>query len=164
MPHRLRVCVETLVRLSESSTESNACMIPDGVMVLSSQAAKSSILELLHANMIITIVMGLLITKTSSYHILALISYGMFSSKSLCEAKTILSSPYPNTNRRFTPQLTRAAGRVPFSQACGTFSARSALFPVGTTDNLHADNRPADTPADNTDDAAAGVGRAPCGR
>jgi len=54
MPHRLRVCVETLVRLSESSTESNACMIPDGVMVLSSQAAKSSILELLHANMIRT--------------------------------------------------------------------------------------------------------------
>jgi len=64
----------------------------------------------------------------------------------------------------FYPQLTRAAGCVPFSQACGTFSARSALFPVGTTDNLHADNRPAGTPADNTADAAAGVGRAPCGR
>jgi len=161
MPHRLRVCVETLVRLSESTTESTACMIPDGGMVLSSQAAKSSILELLHANMIRTIVMGLLITKTSSYHILVLISYGMFCSESLCEAKTltILSSPYPNTNRRFTPQLTRAAG--PFSQACGTFSARSALFPVGTTDNLHADNRPADNTAD---DAAAGCGRAPCGR
>jgi len=64
-------------------------MIPDGVMVLSSQAVKSSILELLHANMIRTIVMGLLITKKSAYHIIVLISYEMFSSERLCEVKTL---------------------------------------------------------------------------
>jgi len=45
MPHRLRVCVETLVRLSESTTESTACVIPDGGMVLTYQAAQSLILE-----------------------------------------------------------------------------------------------------------------------